>query len=488
MPYVVVQQDGAAQSVAEWRMLPPHVPDFEQREALRWNEVCGELVNRAVGMNTTSMFNVFLFFDRIELLEERNRPALAALIRRARERCWGARLLLTLSKAPPLSRIPTADRADIAAWMKEVAAGKVSEVVQTHASLESTTADGLRNILRNHASAATERHEILQGTSGHRPWRCALPANWLDTAHFLGPELATTRAEGQGAYDLVILLQGSTREEQAAEIDRHLLKDPARRRRYRVVTYMHAPDRLQELQELCQEREIGRPIAMGGDFELWFLMLRLNEQARTRWDDAESIHPVPPAASPRLKISNDESPVLLLTSTFDPREKLQWLEAATDVGQFLHQSTAGFECRVELAVDTQRLIQILNQTPVAAWVHMGHGSGVDGLWTPKGGHIAPALWADCFRNKELRLAMFLTCDSHEIAHFFAEQGAGVAIGFEGKVESDKTRELARGILAAMLTDGARAGRILAGFLSGEAWFTATQCLTASPRAYYPRRV
>jgi hypothetical protein len=485
MPYVLVQPDGAPEPVKErWRTPPPHVPDAEQD--LKWIEVCDDLVSLAAGKCETTSFNVFLLLDRIDLFEDRNQPAIERLIRSARERCWGARLLLVLSKVPSIARIPVDERAAVTAWMNEVLAGRVCDILQINVGVESTTKDALHIILRNRAAVVTERQTLLFDAPGHRPWRCALPASRLDTASVLGPELATTKTDGQEAFDLVVLVAGSTRGEREGEISRHLAKDLARRRRYRVVTY--DPDCLLELQDFCQRREIGPPLVLGGDFELWYLLLRLNEQAKSTWREVESIHPVP-APSPRLTVPNDRARLtILLTSTFGASEKCQWLFAATDVGKLMHISPA-IDFRVELVIDTRRLLQILKKMPpvIDAWIHIGHGSGRDGLWVPDEGNVSPDQWADCFGEKELRLVMFLTCFSGEIARHLASRGAGVAIGFEGKVESENAHKVATEVLEKMVSGGANTPSILTGFDLGAGKFHATDRLNARPRAYYPKR-
>lgn len=496
MPYVILQKDGAPKPFAEWFVPVDGSQEADRDEERKWATICGRLLREAVKRKTMSLFNVFLLFDRKELLEERDRPALCALIKRARERCWGARFLLALRGAPLISRIPTPARADIVAWMDEVLAGRISDVVQIAAAYDSGRPNVLHQVLRDHASEVVKRQKIFRERVGERPWRSALPRNWVELAAFLGSSLAITEPTDDLTFDLVIVLQNLSVREQQLEIERHLAKDPARRRRYRVLTYMHEPDRLRRF---CEERDLGQPVAIGGDFELWYLLLRLNEHAQSqRSAGLDSIHPVELAKAPRLSVSNP-SPIVLLTSVFDPSEKLQWFEAATDVGRFLHLFPLAMEYRVELATGPERLTEILGQNdmpPVHTWIHMGHGSGKQGLWVPGEGDVPPERWVRCFHERRLRLALFLTCDSHEIARHFAEQGTTVAIGFEGEVESDKARQLAIGILQTMLTDGGgggsgdggESGPILAGFRYGAARFESAQTLTARPRAYYPRRV
>jgi hypothetical protein len=106
---------------------------------------------------------------------------------------------------------------------------------------------------------------------------------------------------------------------------------------------------------------------------------------------------------------------------------------------------------------------------------------------PGDGNVHIDTWLDILGKdkRDLRLALFLTCQSEEIARRFAEEGASVAIGFEGEVESVNTWHLAVEVIEA-IADGTRGGTILAGFSRGRVRFDAIQNLDARARAYYPR--
>jgi hypothetical protein len=82
--------------------------------------------------------------------------------------------------------------------------------------------------------------------------------------------------------------------------------------------------------------------------------------------------------------------------------------------------------------------------------------------------VPPEKWLQCFRGRRLALplALFLTCYSADVARIFAQAGAGVAIGFEGRVDSDKCRILADQILQSVLAKGWGQRAILEGFIQG----------------------
>jgi hypothetical protein len=486
MPIVVVQEDGAPEPLREWIVADLHTSEGEVVEERAWADLCHLLVKRAASAAARSRFNVFLVYDEEEL-NERDRPALIRTLKHARERSWGARLYVVLSNAPPLGHFPHESRADLAAWMKELIAGKVTDVIQVTESCWDRAA--LHRALRDRATGTAARQKLLRQASGQRPWRCALPANWVDLADILGTAYAITEPDDDSRADLILVLEPpEAPQDSEAEIDRYLSGDGARRRCC-VVTHMHWPS--PRLKKYCAGKGLSEPIAIRDDFELWYLLLRLNLSAvDEEFVDADGVNAVPLAKKHRLRPSVSEPfPTLLVTSVFDPDEEDQWLIAAQDVGEFLLLAPSGMDYRVELAIDPARLNGILDTMPVVdGWIHMGHGSGERGLWVPNDGEIVPDKWVQCFQDRELRLAMFLTCDSHDIARHFAEQGASVAIGFEGEVESAKARQLALGVLKIMLTEGTRGGSILAGFRGGEARFLAAQMIgDARPKAYHPRK-
>jgi hypothetical protein len=248
-----------------------------------------------------------------------------------------------------------------------------------------------------------------------------------------------------------------------------------------------APD----VRTFLASKHIQHPVEVGGDFELWYLLLRLNEHVGERQpEDPFSVHSVRLSPNHRfVRAEYEKQPELLLTSTFELAQVGQSLAAAREVGEIVHRIPFGMKRRIEIGTTPERLSVILE--PIKpdvglVWIHIGHGEGRSGLRVPGDGSVGIDSWLDILGKRDLRLALFLTCDSDEIARRFAEEGASVAIGFHGQVESDKTWHLAVEVIKAIVAEGTRGGTILAGFGEGLPRFDAVQKLDARARAYYPR--
>jgi len=363
-------------------------------------------------------------------------------------------------------------------------AGRVVDLIEISERINTRAPDRLRGALRDSASATKDRRTMLNASVGHRPWRCVLPPEEGRLAEFLGTGLIVNPYMPQSA-DVLILLSSDDPKVQRGDVERHL-KQSGGESRCRVVTYMVRPTL--ELQQYCEAERLSVPIEVRGGFELWYLLMRLNEHAvEHRPEDSYSVHPVRLAESASLQVKKrDEPPSVLVTSAFNVNEAGQWLLAANDVGELLYRVPHGFSRRTELSLPPERLKDILGNWPVSVWIHIGHGHGKSGLWVPGEGDVGAERWIQCFRGRHLRLALFLTCQSDGIARRFAEEGASVAIGFEGDVESDKSWQLAAEVVDAIVSEGAHGGAVLAGFRAGLPRFDAVRKLGARARAYYPR--
>lgn len=473
MPEVLVQQEGTTHPL--WP--EPQADLTESRDPRLWDRVC-TLLKDAL-QSPGPPFRVLFLFDESEVLKNRDRPALEALIKRARSRSWGAPLLPVLRNLPFLHLIDETVIPDLTEWMHVLLAGRVSDVIQIPENAGTPPETQCDN-LRNRVTAIKDRLAALGAGAGHRPWRCALPADRVALAECLGPALAITAPDEDPSSDLLIVLDTSDPDEQIGAIERYLTGANAGDRIGRIITYMREPKN--HLKRYCAEKGFAPPMSVGGDFELWYLLLRLNEHAT---DDHESVQAVALSETPAMRTS---SPSILLTCAFGLNEAGQWLAAAEEVGELLHQAPRELNFRVELAITPERLYDVLEEVrTVAAWIHLGHGLGRFGLWVPGRGLVPPDRWSPCFLDRELRLALFMTCDSDAIARHFAEQGTHVAIGFKGEVQSTKARHLSFQVLKAMMTDGMRGESIIAGFRNGKSRFKSLQNLNAEPRAYYPRQ-
>jgi hypothetical protein len=483
MPQLIVQQEGTPHPL--WPEQGHENAYVDIHDAPVWERVC-TLLKDALYSRTALPFNVFLLFAKEEVLGGRDRPALENVVERARLRGWGARILAVLRDLPRLIDIDEATIPDLDKWMRTLLSGRVSDLIQISEGAGEPDPQKRNETLRDRATAVEKRLSFLDADPVGRGWRCVLPPDLAETAERLGPKLAITSPDEDTTSDLLVALNTSDPDEQEGLIEGYLLKDAkgAPDRVRRVITYMREPKG--RLDRYCKARGLDQPISVAGDFELWYLLLRLNERAHPA---SESVRSILLAEAPIMRAS---LPSVLLTCAFGLHEEGQWLAAAEEVGELLRLAPHDLRFRVELAIDPGRLGDVVrsmhqNMEDVAAWIHIGHGLGRSGLWVPEVGPVLPELWSPSFGNRQLRLALFATCDSHEIARHFAEQGANVAIGFEGEVQSAKARHFTVEVLRAMIADGMRGDSILSGFQEGESRFKALRNLNAKPRAYYPRR-
>ncbi len=484
MPHVIVQAEGDVEPLASWWL--EEAPKAQEEQ---WDELCLRLIQEArserVGQDSaTPPFNVFLLFHEEEFPDELQQSALVSLLERARRRVWGAQLFFVV---PPLKISTDLDpiMESLGDWMNELLKERFADVLQIRQSYTSENHEPLHRSLRKAARQAKERQQVLHDIVDHREWHCVFLTEHYDgrdlVKKLLHPLVIAAPGE-RGDSNLVLVATG---EMLSAERLKSCTGDLLHRSCL-IATVDQNPSEV--LSDFCQAQDLAPPLVFHGEIELWYFLLRLNELRKwssTSFQVPESIQGVQALSSPRLQPAH-QFPSLLFTSAFgsDQDEVGQWLAAAEEVGRLLCKVPHALESRIELAVQPERVIRALKGKP-NVWIHMGHGSASSGLHIP-GRTVTQEQWVDCCSQCDLRLALFLTCDSHEIARLFAKSGAGVAIGFEGKVESEKTWHLAEEVLGAMFSRGTSRQVILEGFDAGAVRFRGVQTLDAKPRAYYPR--
>ena len=456
-----------------------------------WQDLCYERVQRALeGDLVAAELFVCLLGD--ELVQRRDPEALARVLARIRDHCWGARVSLVTPRliADPL--VP--GRGTLEKWLGKAIDGRALDLLQViydPYQPESLAPQALRDAVANRAS---KRLGVLRGLSpAVRPWRCVLTKddwdlteeNWA-VEELLRPLVQQPDAPDQGA-DLVIVVDNPDPGEQKRMVKETLKRYP--RRRSIVATLGTYPTRA--LSVFCQRNSLPDPLHLGGELELWYFLLHLN-------------HSLPPAGGKKRgdvrPVALDEAftfpptavePVVLFTSSFDldKANRYHCLAAAKDVGSLLARTPLELCYHVEPAINRQRLNQILDRMPgVTVWIHMGHGKANHGLW--QAGHSEPSppeMWLRSFAPQapRLGLALFLTCHSADIARAFAQAGAGVAIGFGGPVHTDQARELAFDVLQAVVSDGLGRPAILRGFYKGVSRLESVEYSRYEPRAFYP---
>ncbi|HEX4961890.1 MAG TPA: hypothetical protein VF173_13695 [Thermoanaerobaculia bacterium] len=370
-------------------------------------------------------------------------------------------------------------------WMKVLLKEGVSDLLQVLESFTSENPEPLYKSLSRAARQTKARRQMLNDLADHREWRCSFLAEHYDGRALTGELLRTLVIDESGRSADVNLVLVVTDEAPPAERLQTWMED-LQGRAGLIVTVGRGPS--ESVRFFCEKEHLPSPVVFHGELELWFFLLRLNE-LRAWYPSSflvpESIHAVQVRPAPVLRPAR-QFPSLLFTGAFGSGgvEDDQWLAAAEEMGRLLRKMPHALENRIELAIRPERVHRALESNP-NVWIHMGHGSARSGLRIP-GMEVTPAQWVDCFSQCDLRLALFLTCDSHEIARLFAESGAGVAIGFEGEVESCKTWHLAEEVLKAIFSRGTSRQVILEGFDAGALRFRGLQTLNAQPRAYYPR--
>jgi hypothetical protein len=484
MPYVVVQDDGGFAPLAEWSQGGPYLPEVADPDNIsRWMELSRELVARALAAEVPQEINIFLIVDEEELFDQRDRNELVRLLECIRDFAWGARTFLVASLIK-LSRGLESGKADLTEWMNRAVSYRVADFLQLTGALGTNQPEVLWTSLRDAAARSRARWERLR-TADSTPWRCMMEYRRHSLLADLLEPMVTNDTAMLGDSNLLIAVSSKEAAAQVDTVERSTATWYGRT--CQVVTV--GRQATNELKDYCEQHGLRPPLNLQGILELWYCLLRLNRGVSS-WHPADrclvkslSLEQ-PPLLMRRAPFPR---PYLLLTSNFAPAEDDQWLEAAKDVGEMVVRLPFDLSFHLGLAVDPTRLMRVLEAHPsIDTWIHIGHGSGMSGLWIPGEGDISSQRWVKCFAGRVLRLALFLTCDSHEISRSFAAAGAELSIGFEGKVEAAKTRELAIDIIKALAMGSHDSEATMAALRAGIPHFEAAHTRQATVHAYRPR--
>lgn len=474
-----------------------------------WRQLCGALVQRAQKGRGTGL-EIFLCASGATHGDFLDRATLGRLLELARNHAWGARVYLVTSRQLSLRTESRQVIRSCELWLRAAFDGRAHNVLEV--DYDPTDIRTLRTEYLRAAVDAAEARQLAAdrlARAGGR-WRCVLvPKNahpkleellssWLSNGPMTAPESAVV------VVDALL--------EQAVFVRRALRRHSPQR--CQVVTLCSVS---RELKELCASEGLEAPIWLEGELELWYFLRRLDELAApemaarhatsraTGDEELVLVEPdgrVQPVEALRQRVFSGsstqlESPSVVITSAFDPSEARQYLEAAKDVGRVIERYRAGARLHVEPAVSVQRLLQVMDRLRTFdVWVHLGHGTGREGLWDVDGNLAAPERWLQCFAERldGLSLAVFLTCSSAPIARLFAEAGLPVAIGFEREVEADLGRELLADVLDSLAMHGTRQEEILRGFRRGYHRISVQEAvrnapddtIRSRPIAYYSR--
>ncbi|HKV07118.1 MAG TPA: hypothetical protein VJ725_03205 [Thermoanaerobaculia bacterium] len=495
--HVIVLEEGSHDPPALWPGAGELDPaSLGEGQESAWAKLCRQVIVWAQTGAKVSL-EIFICLLGDEPVVPPDRSSLASLLRQARNCSWGARLFLVASGRIRAEKLVRRGKESRELWMRTALEGKVLDFLQVDYDPRKPETIKLED-LRGAADDSGPRQRwiaVQSGTDGG--WRCVVDSEQRNLQSFLSVWLQVPGPEQ--APNLLIVVDDLRPAKQRAMILRTCKRYPGRQ--YLVATLQPAPGLL----DFCLSQGLPAPVELRGPFELWYFLLRLNERSRPRQlgpareygldtsDPASNGH-VHEVALDRIPVfhphANGAPLSIVITNAFDPNELAQCLEAARDVGLFLERCPLGSRVLVEPALTLRRLFQVMERwTDFNVWVHLGHGYGAKGLkQAGQDRPVTPREILRCFRGRGQRvaLAMFLACRSSPMAALFARAGAGVAIGFEDKVDSDMGRELAVEVLEVMLAEGMGQDAVLRGFRLGCNRIELQEQHPSWPVAFYPR--
>jgi len=503
---VVALPRGGSEPLKAWtERTGPLLPDKEGGAgSSKWVELCREIVEFAQSREERHGTEVFLCLLGDCNSASADRDSLSQLVGQARGHSWASPLFLAAPRAMEPRDMLLAGRESWRLWLRQALEDRVLDCLQIdYVSGQPTWPLHLRRA----ANRAGFRHEILathQSRAGQ--WRCVSENRLLCSLLF---PLAYYRKAADSEAHLLIVTERALPADQATEVERLYAAHQRPGRKFIIATLRSTKPEAEvgegglsedrsPLDEFCLSCGLPEAIDLHGALELWYFLLRLNEDppqialdppaSAEAWRSYHRIRAVTPVGEPVFHPRDAAGePAITVTNAFDPDDLDQLLCAAKDVGRFVKLCPLGLRFLVEPAINLHRLFQAMEHMDV--WIHLGHGDGPDGLLEAITGQYAtPELWLQAFvgRRIPLSLAMFLTCLSSPIAELFAQAGSGVAIGFQNELESDKARELGIDVVKAILLTGTGQDAILHGFYLGCNRLEVQQEIPSDPIAFYPK--
>ncbi len=489
---VVVIPEGEIEPTMEWE--EAYMGGYDEVYGVRptspeWEELASRLSSyaNAERPGTPEIF-LCLAGDQVEKLQE-SRPV-ELLVKTAQDHAWGAKIFLVASDQVRFSEELIDSQESFRHGMSTLLENRIADILQIDCHPSSFLAVSLGKVLRDARNTSRERLKAFRQIPSGGPWQCVVDGERVLLAQFLdelSDELSDAGGSKPRACNTVVVVDRSDEDFQTGVVERAM----ALYRGELLVSTLHVrPHR--ELLRFCREQGLKRPIHFRGELELCHLIQQLNS------------YPLPEMEERACRVVVDRDPVfmterractLLLTNTLNRATDrdfglVQLLEASKDVGSILRNVPPAGRHRVDPAAMTGRLVELIKDSgeDTLIWVHMGHGDGDQGLVDASGQWVAPHRWLDCFkqRHRRLALAVFLSCRSAEVARRFAEAGAGVTIGFEDEVRSDRARRVAiETVRAAVLEPGSRT-KILDAFMA-EYRMAETPENPSRPIAFYASR-
>lgn len=453
-------------SFQSWDELLDEVTDPDSVEISQWHEAMIGLSDRA-RVREKRGCEVMLCILGNPRAESWNPGFLGTLLKNARESCWGAKLFLVIHRDVRPDNLSRQQAAAIGFWLQTALTGRVFDLLQLNYDPECGIVPEDAD-LKLCCHEAFERYRALRVLSHQGLWGCSLSDSRSSFRKLLGPLACQPGGEVKSQQIILVVDRGKP-VDQKRFVRQRRLEFGARIRL--IATLGNSPSKA--LLDICDEARLPPPLVFRAEFEIWYLLLRLNENHLSSPPEHREGHRIVPLdTAPKFQsFSGSGSLSILFTSSFVPGFDYseQAAQAARDIGAMLEHTPVSTYYEVDPRITPERLAEVLGEmkSPLV-WVHMGHGLGEEGLEDAGREPVRPERWLSCFGGWKgsLPLALLLSCCSTPTAECFARAGASVAIGFEGEVLSERSRLLAVKVLSAAFASGGRRGPILDAFEAG----------------------
>lgn len=476
--YVVVMPVGETGEVKSWceSLSSPAMQD-------EWDDLAITLIQENLGAKRLQVDVFLCLYGPLE--EIYNYSRLAEVLRSAREHAWGSPIHLVIGINFRLQPEQWRYQATWLKFFEVLNQGRVVDLIEYPALFDSQTLP-TGSILRVLADADSERRKRLESLFTGRSWKCVVrPQTDAPLADFLKPFVTQSRpAEMRG--NRIIVCNNSRQSTSRSFITKNVAHHTSDKT---VVANLVADTNFHRwLTDECERKHL-ELFEFSGALELRFVLMRLNQfdQYSSVIDRLESVQV---KSNPIFNTVRTDPPCLLITNAFDPTnagDYMLCLEAADEAGELKHGSPNGTLVEIYQSISCDRFPSMLEAQILTAWVYQGHGDHANGLQESRAGKLAPPnRWRECFSDYHgsLPLVVFSACRSSYLARLFAEEGAGVAIGFDSDVTSSAAKLLTSDVVSTALRTGGDQKEILNAFRRGCRRLIARGYINSGPRAFY----
>jgi hypothetical protein len=449
--HVLIVQHGRRQPRREW------IEDSTSELLLHeWAESCS-LWPQSLLNNEADPIEVALCLDRDSLARGFESHFIRRVIEQAHKSMWGAKVYVIVDDSAPLLSAAslTAGEGETPEWLEELLKYKIADILRWPMKRDTDYGKAFKrsaNRIQQVLAAALDRH-----------WKCLVqtpPQLSLEQESLLSPFLVDSFNELHDENCLIVIP-----EERQEDFVKRLKRRLQSASGFEIIIGFvdRISDPPEELEEFCKSKGYAL-VRFHGMLELYSFMHKLNP---VRLEVSER-HSIPVRMDGTRAFQSAMPPLLLVTHSYQPGDKLGCLMAATDTWELI-KDLADDIATIHPAIDCAKLTNILEErNHLLAWIHIGHGED-DGLIRAGDGLPHPADdWLSCFGAYEssLALAVFSSCNSAAVAKRFAQSGARVAIGFTNRVHKKVCIEITKRVVtAALKTNGAR-DEILKAFTFG----------------------